>query len=188
MGNAVNIFFQNFHWVTPAYRHMAGIQQQCHQLGVSHFHQPVNFLHGFNTRSGMWMEAKSHIVILGHFAQSIQAVCQILKLRIAQDRPVGEQRNLRMDMNRNSNLAYRDNPCAQRIREIQVILKACKRLCISECSEVAGIPHIANHQVTQIQGFLQCRNILGILMANLSALESRQSHFANTLLIGEFTA
>ena len=125
---------------------------------------------------------------LGHLAQGVQAVGQVFKLGVGQDRAVGKQGDLGMDVDGDADLTHGDHPCPQGIGEIQVILEACQGLRIAERGKVAGIPHVADHQVPQVQGLFQGGDVLGILVAHLGALEPGQCHLADALLIGKFTA
>ena len=81
-----------------------------------------------------------------------------------------------------------DDARTQSICEIHVLFKCIIRAVVLKCREETGKPHVADLQTAQIESLFEHIKILWILAATLAALISGQCHFAQALLIGQFTA
>ena len=169
---------------------MAGVVAQVDILGIGVGQHTVGFLGGLDNGAHVMMEAQLEATVSGHLAQAVQAVAEDSPLLVGHDGLVvtGQNGHIGLALDGAGLLADIDAVCANGFQEIQFLDELGFHFLIGLVHQEGGEPAAGNAHAPQIQFPLQFSGIGGVLVADLTAGEAGQCHFADDLAEGIFAA
>ena len=183
MSHTVNILFQHRQWILAGKGKMACVIAQENTFRISICHHPVGFFRSLYHSTHMMMEAQLKSPIRSDTPQLIQAAAQQIPLPVVHYMlmTAGQNRRVQLSLYGVALLADIDTVTAHGSQEIQFLFKILPHLIKRLGQQKRGKPAAGNTHSPQIQGTFQLHRIRGILVADLTAGKTCQSHFADGL-------
>ena len=190
VAHPVHILLQHGQGILAGEGEVAGVIAQEHIPGIGVGHHAVRLLAGLDHGAHVVVEAQLEAPVGGDLAQLVEAVAEAVPLGVVHHVLVaaGEDGHIHLALDGPALLADVDAVGAHGGQEVQVGDEVLLLLLEGAGQDKGRIPAAGDAHAPQVQGALQLRRVLGILVADLAAGEARQGHLADRLLEGVLTA